>query len=681
MDLTPSTQSMSASREPYRKTGLVQGAYRVLLTGIAASLIAVGLVLYGGAVWPGLLLLAAGAASLATPQLRRPLFSKPLFALFRRVMPELSRTEREALHAGTVAPCGHSGLGCGALFRAPSVAETARHRPVHMQQVEDDPRTAGPQGVSQEARRIGLVDHALPARQLHRAARAVVLDPPAPHRPTAFQRLANHPWVLPVLGWMMKRQVAKRARPEDYPAPYALIDLWRRHGGDPKAMLREEGKSVARLIRGKTSGNLVRTFFLQERLKSQAREDPQIRRVHVIGAGRMGGDIAAWCAMQGLEVTLQDRSASQMGPAVERAHTLFRRKLREPHKVTAALDRLLPDPKGFGIAKADLIIEAVFEDAQVKHKLFKTLEPRMAEGALLATNTSSIPLESLSEVLNRPERLVGLHFFNPVAKMPLVEVVHGAGTDPAVLARASVFVRRIDRLPLPVKSAPGFLVNRILMPYLMEAVLLAEEGVPVSAIDKAATNFGMPMGPPLLADTVGLDVCLAVAQVLAPYTHVAVPARLQQWVAAGRLGRKTGRGFYRYEKGKATVPRERGQPEPELREITDRLLFSMLRECLDCLQEGAVEDTDLLDAGMLFGTGFPPFRGGPMHYLSQEDPSVLQRRLEALTEPMANALPRSGGTRHSWDRLTHRRAKAPSARRARPARTIRVIFSHTEMPV
>lgn len=484
---------------------------------------------------------------------------------------------------------------------------------------------------ARRARRLGLVDYAVADRQLRRAARSVVLDAPAPRRPSLVRKMAAHRWVRPLLARAMRHQVARRARPEDYPAPYALIDLWRRYGGDEKAMLTAEGESVARLVAGSTSKNLVRTFFLQERLKSQSREAPGIARVHVIGAGRMGGDIAAWCAMQGMRVTLQDRTASQIGPALKRARKLFEKRLREPHRVTGAMDRLLPDTKGFGIAGADLVIEAVFEDLKVKHELLRTVEPRMRDGALLATNTSSLPLESLSEALERPERLVGLHFFNPVAKMPLVEVVHAAATDPTALARANAFVRSIDRLPLPVKSAPGFLVNRILMPYLLEAMLLAEEGVPVEAIDRAAVDFGMPMGPLRLADTVGLDVCLAVARVLAPHTAVNVPDRLAQWVAEGRLGEKSGRGFYNYAKGRARAPKGRVRAAA-LPEITDRLLFSMLRECLDCLREGVVEDADLLDAGMLFGTGFPPFRGGPMHYLSHQDPSVLQRRLEALNQ-------------------------------------------------
>jgi 3-hydroxyacyl-CoA dehydrogenase/enoyl-CoA hydratase/3-hydroxybutyryl-CoA epimerase len=253
----------------------------------------------------------------------------------------------------------------------------------------------------------------------------------------------------------------------------------------------------------------------------------------------------------------------------------------------------------------------------------------MKTDAILATNTSSIPLEELSSALSRPERLVGLHFFNPVAMMQLVEVVNGQSTSAEVLTRAMTFTRQIDRLPLPVTSTPGFMVNRILMPYLMEAVLLEAEGIPPAIIDKAATDFGMPMGPVQLADTVGLDICLHVAEILASHFNAEVPESLKKLVTNGNLGRKSGRGFYEYKKGKPVKSKvEAGNWNMD--EISNRLIDRLLNESVSCVREQVVENDDLLDAGMIFGTGFAPFRGGPMHYIDAVGTAVIYKQLQSL---------------------------------------------------
>jgi 3-hydroxyacyl-CoA dehydrogenase/enoyl-CoA hydratase/3-hydroxybutyryl-CoA epimerase len=293
------------------------------------------------------------------------------------------------------------------------------------------------------------------------------------------------------------------------------------------------------------------------------------------------------------------------------------------------MDKLMPDHKGYGVTRADIVIEAIFEDAEVKRSLYRDIEPRMKQGALLATNTSSIPLEELSGALAQPERLVGLHFFNPVAMMQLVEVVTGQSTSGEVAAQAMTFTRQIDRLPLPVTSTPGFLVNRILMPYLMEAVELESEGVPPALIDRAATTFGMPMGPVELADTVGLDICLHVAEILAEHFSATIPPRLQQLVADGKLGIKSGQGFYTYHNGKAVKPKVSGK-NWNMQEITDRMILRLLNETVSCLREQVVGNGDLLDAGMIFGTGFAPFRGGPVHHLKAQGSDKLLQQLHSL---------------------------------------------------
>jgi len=329
----------------------------------------------------------------------------------------------------------------------------------------------------------------------------------------------------------------------------------------------------------------------------------------VIGAGVMGGDIAAVCALRGLSVTLQDTSPERIAPAVKRGAELFAKRLKQPHLVQAAMDRLIPDVAGAGAAKADLVIEAIVENAEVKRKLFAQLEPRMKPDAILASNTSSIPLQELSSVLARPERLVGLHFFNPVAQMMLVEIVQSPQTASDVMAAGQAFARQIDKLPLPCKSAPGFLVNRVLTPYLTEAMIMLDEGIPGPTLDAAAKDFGMPMGPIELADMVGLDICWAVGQELAkPGTPV--PKQLQANIEAKRFGKKTGRGFYTWVKGK---PQKSGGPGTlDLKPLADRMVVPALNEAVACVRERIVADADLCDAGVVFGTGFAPHRGGPI---------------------------------------------------------------------
>lgn len=483
---------------------------------------------------------------------------------------------------------------------------------------------------ARQAARLGLIDYAVPARQLRDAAKNLLNKVPAPRQPGRLDRWSNQRLVRPLLAPVLRRKVAKHARPDHYPAPYALIDVWERYADDKRRMLDAEAESVARLITGSTAQNLVRVFFLQERLKGLARAtDSSIKHVHVIGAGVMGGDIAAWCALSGFQVTLQDQSPERIAPAMGRAAKLFKQRLKLPRRITAAWDRLIPDHQGRHVERADIVIEAIFEDQEVKQKLYREIEPRLRPDALLATNTSSIPLEELAPVLQHPERLVGLHFFNPVAKMQLVEIVRGRQTSDAVMQQTMAFTRAIDRLPLPVTSTPGFLVNRVLMPYLLEAVTLETEGVPAVLIDRAAVEFGMPMGPIELADTVGLDVCLHVAGILAAALGVEVPERLEELVSEGRLGRKSGSGFYTWRNGKPIKPRPEGNRRLPV-DATDRMMLRLLNEAQACLREGVVSDADLLDVGMIFATGFAPFRGGPLQHIATRGKEQTRQRLAEL---------------------------------------------------
>ncbi len=482
------------------------------------------------------------------------------------------------------------------------------------------------------AKKLGIVDRVAPQRHLKRAAKILILKRPTISASGKIRAIANTRVVRPLLAKYLRKQVAKRAPEKHYPAPYALIDLWEKYGGDEKTMLKEEAISVAQLVSGATAQNLVRVFLLQERLKSLSKGvDFQPKHVHVIGAGIMGGDIAAWCALKGLTVTLQDREPKFIAPAVKRAHALFKKRLKAPHLVQAAKDRLIPDQQGSGVKSADVVIEAIIENKEAKQELFSQIESLLKPDTILATNTSSIPLDELSETLQQPDRLVGIHFFNPVAKMQLVEIVEGENTSQENKNKAAKFCRCIDRLPLPVKSSPGFLVNRILMPYLMEAVKLLEEGVPAQVIDRAATDFGMPMGPILLADTVGLDICLSVAEILGEALGLNVPEALRKKVKAGKLGVKSGQGFYQYKKGKQMKTKVNvDNSDSHSEDIADRLILQMLNESIACLREGVIGDMDLVDVGMIFGTGFAPFRGGPMHYMEQRGRQVIVDRLKEL---------------------------------------------------
>src|SRR5574343_1521841 len=402
-----------------------------------------------------------------------------------------------------------------------------------------------------------------------------------------------------------RKQVAKKARQQHYPAPYAIIDLWQKHDGNALAA----PEVVDRIISSPTARNLVRVFGLQERLKGFGKDaDFKARRVHVIGAGVMGGDIAAWCALRGMTVTLQDQSVERIAPAMQRAHKLYTRKLRDPLKARAAFDRLIPDVKGDGVAHADVIIEAIFENVEAKHALFKSLEPRMKPGAILATNTSSLKIEDLRTVLQRPERLVGIHFFNPVAMMPLVEVIVADGADPAAVQAACAFVRQIDKLPLPVKSAPGFLVNAVLAPYMLEAMRTVDSGIRPETVDEAMLAFGMPMGPIELVDTVGLDIALAAGKQLAAGEDA--PHCLLRAVENGHLGKKSGRGFYDWSSGRAA----KAAPGKVPAGLAERLIEPLIARSERLVAEGIVADADLADAGVIFGTGFAPFTGGPIHY-------------------------------------------------------------------
>ncbi|WP_265518058.1 3-hydroxyacyl-CoA dehydrogenase NAD-binding domain-containing protein [Nitratireductor luteus] len=490
---------------------------------------------------------------------------------------------------------------------------------------------------ARKAKALGLVDAVIEERHVANAVRAAVsgsLDQSTPGWKARAFGLAP---ARRMAASRMRSEAEKRAPKRHYPAPYQLIDLWEEHGGDRDQMQKGEIRSFSKLLAGETAQNLIRVFFLREGLRAHAKGDSGIERVHVIGAGTMGGDIAAWCAARGLKVSLADLDPKTLAKAIGRASAFFDKKLHSSIERRDALDRLMPDFDGAGVARADLVIEAVAERADVKKKVYQSILPRMKKDAILATNTSSIPLETLREGLSAADRLVGLHFFNPVTRMELVEIVSHDKAAPKTIKRANAFCGKISRLPAPVKSAPGFLVNRALMPYLVEAFLMIEEGTAKEDIDRAAERFGMPMGPVELADTVGLDICLEVARMLGERLEdqmPPVPAWLARHVEAGETGRKAGKGLYAYDdKGKPRKQSSKGEDdEARLDQMADRLVLPILNTLVRCLREGVVQDEETADAAMIFGTGFAPFRGGPLHYARQRGVDDVRAALERLKE-------------------------------------------------
>jgi 3-hydroxyacyl-CoA dehydrogenase/enoyl-CoA hydratase/3-hydroxybutyryl-CoA epimerase len=469
-----------------------------------------------------------------------------------------------------------------------------------------------------QARAIGIVDQLVPTHhELRWAARKAVLQDRRSKGPSVIaSTFVKFEPVRRFLANRMRKETAAKVREEHYPAPFRLIDLFEKHGGDFEDMKRAETRYFAPLMVSDQSRNLRRVFRLSEMLKGEAPKDaPKAVRAHVIGAGTMGADIAMVCVAQGMEVSIQDAAKEALDRALARAKPFFKKRLRDELDATKAMARLHADPNGEHVHRADVVIEAIYENLEAKQKLFAEIEPKLKPGAVLATNTSSLPIEQIASALKDPGRLIGLHFFNPVPALPLVEVVRGRQSREEEVRKGAAFVTRIDKLPLIVKSAPGFLVNRVLAPYMFGAMKRLAEGTPKEKIDAAAEKFGMPVGPIELVDVVGLDVAASVAKVLnlpSPDDHPMV-----RLVAQKKFGKKTGEGFYKWVDGKAQKFQAQ-YDQAELEQLGEELVKPLIDECERALAEGIVASADHVDAGVVFGTGFAPFRGGPLHYRREQ---------------------------------------------------------------
>ncbi len=421
-----------------------------------------------------------------------------------------------------------------------------------------------------------------------------------------------------LLATKMRKETAKKAREAHYPAPFRLIDLFENHGGSEAELKAHETRYFAPLMVSETSRNLRRVFNLTELLKAEAPRKLKWKpvRAHIIGAGTMGADIAGWCVANGMEVTLQDLSAEQLEKGIKSQGKLFKRKFKTKALRDAAKTRLIADPDGHGIGRADIIIEAIVENLEIKQKLFKELETKIKDGAVLATNTSSLKVEEIAKALDDPGRLIGIHFFNPVALMPLVEVVRGDQSHQGDVDKGAKFVASIGKFPLITASVPGFLVNRILAPYMMAALERVDNGEDKNRIDEAAKAFGMPMGPIELSDSVGLDVCANVGKIL---NLSGENARLERLVKSGRLGKKTGEGFYVWKDGRPDRSDATEYRAEDLEAFGRELVEPLIVEAQKALDDKVVPTADHVDAGVIFGTGFAPFRGGPLHYRATRD--------------------------------------------------------------
>lgn len=486
-----------------------------------------------------------------------------------------------------------------------------------------------------KARSLGIFDEITEERHVAEAVRAAIEDPPDRGRGPVERALATWPGRA-VAARRMRSQTEENAPEKHYPAPHRLIDLWENHGADRASMQEAEIASFVKLLGRDTANNLTRVFFLRQGLRQQGNADGGIEHVHVVGAGEMGREIAAWTAIKGFKVSLEDLSLDALGAAVRKASAICENEHLGSAETRDALDRMMPDPKGYGVEHADLVIEAVPEDTALKQEIYEELGRTMKEGATLATNTSSLRLTSLAKGVAAPAYFAGLHFFNPVSKMQLIEVVGGDATNHVVLDALTTFCTQIDRLPVRVSDAPGFLVNRALVPYLLETLILMEEGTRKETIDAAALEFGMPMGPVTLADQVGLDICLDVAESLSEQLDKPLPEiperRLRNLVEKGHTGKKSGQGFYDWSSG--TPDPKTDDDVARLEALTDRLILPICDACVECLRKGVTRDADDIDAAMIFGIGFAPFRGGPLRYARGRGTDKVRARLGEMAETL-----------------------------------------------
>jgi 3-hydroxyacyl-CoA dehydrogenase / enoyl-CoA hydratase / 3-hydroxybutyryl-CoA epimerase len=503
---------------------------------------------------------------------------------------------------------------------------------------------SGKQYPTRQAQKLGLVDGSTYRERLEGLATKKIMDSQGRKRETKTQ-LSNIGPLAKIIADRAKKKTIEKTHGH-YPAPLKALEVvFNGLKSSTVVSFENEKKAFIELTKGEVAQNLIRVFFLQERAKKLTVGDlkPEVKpkRVLVVGAGLMGSGIAQWLSARGLNVVLKDIGPEPLGKGLQSIDRVYRdavkRKILTEVDARGGYDRILPIYEDVPLTNVDLAIEAAVEKLDLKKQIFSQIEPKIPNALLIASNTSGLSIDAISEGMAHPEKVVGVHFFNPVHRMQLVEIVRGSRTSETVLAMAVQFVKSIGKLPVLVRDSPGFLVNRILLPYLVEAIRIFSEGHSVEAIDQAILNFGMPMGPLRLNDEVGLDVSQHVGSDLAARVSHLPPLNnvLPRMIQKGWLGRKSGAGFYVYRDGSET-------PNPDLKEfqpaiqptnadqLTDRLIFIMVNEAARVLEEKVVSDPADVDFGMIMGTGWAPFRGGPLKYADSVGISTVVSRLNHL---------------------------------------------------
>ncbi|MBV8213541.1 MAG: enoyl-CoA hydratase/isomerase family protein [Verrucomicrobia bacterium] len=503
---------------------------------------------------------------------------------------------------------------------------------------------SGKQYPTRQAQKLGLVDDSTYRERLEGLATKKIVDSHGRKRVTKTH-FSNISPLATVIADRAKKKTIEKTRGH-YPAPLKALEVVVNGLKSPTAVsLENEKKAIIDLTNGEVAQNLIRVFFLQERAKKLTVGDlkPEVKpkRVLVVGAGLMGSGIAQWLSARGLNVVLKDIGPEPLGKGLQAIDRVYRdavkRKILTEVDARAGFDRILPIYDDVPLTNVDLAIEAAVEKLDLKKQLFSQLEPKIPNTLLIASNTSGLSIDAIADGLAHPEKVVGVHFFNPVHRMQLVEIVRGSRTSETVLAMAVQFVKSIGKLPVLVKDSPGFLVNRILLPYLVEAIRIFSEGHSVESIDRAILDFGMPMGPLRLNDEVGLDVSQHVGSDLAARVPHLPPLNniLPRMVEKGWLGKKSGAGFYVYRDQSESPNPELKQFQPSIEptnadQLTDRLIFTMVNEAARVLEEKVVTEPADVDFGMIMGTGWAPFRGGPLKYADSVGISTVVSRLNHL---------------------------------------------------
>jgi len=508
------------------------------------------------------------------------------------------------------------------------------------------------------AKKIGLVDKVVPVEFLEEKTLAWAQDLARTKKKRSYETPLKDRLLESVPGgkWVIfdqaKKQVMKQTK-GNYPAPLRIIETLRKtYGGDLEKGLKVEAKAFTDLVVTPESQCLIGIFYLQEKVKKDKGVEGKIagkdiKRAGVVGAGVMGGGIAQLFAAKGTRVRMKDIQWDAVAKGYKAAHKIFQKlvdkKRMKPNELANAMERIEGSVDYSGFSHLDLVVEAVVESLEIKKKIFQELGEKVSSETILATNTSSLSISEIAKATKDPKRVVGMHFFNPVDKMPLVEVIRGRETSDEAVATVFQYAKKVGKTPIVVKDAPGFVVNRILGPYLNEAVYLLLEGVSPTRMDSVMEKFGMPMGPITLLDEVGLDVASKVSHVLhqAFGERMKPPSVIDLVAKEGRLGKKSGKGIYLHSNGKREEDSEilskmgvQAVKEISDEEIIKRLTYVMVNEAARILDEGLVRDVSDIDIGMIFGTGFAPFRGGLLRYADKVGPEVIVSELDILNKTL-----------------------------------------------